>query len=143
MSKSTFVYVTFIRTTPVKLWEALTDPQFIRQYWFGMTIESGWTKGSPWKMARPDGSLTDSGEIMEIEPQRRMVIQWRHERNEELKAEGDSLCTFELEPVPDAEPKAVKLRACEFFKNQTRRLSRSEFDLSERVRIDLFDVPKG
>ena len=109
MSKSTFVYVTFIRTTPAKLWEALTDPQFIRQYWFGMTIESGWTKGSPWKMARPDGSLTDSGEIIDIEPQRRMVIQWRHEGKAELKAEGDSLCTFELEPVPDAEPQVMKL----------------------------------
>ena len=109
MSRSTFVYVTFIRTTPAKLWEALTDPQFICQYWFGMTIESGWTKGSPWKMSRPDGSLTDSGEIMEIEPQRRMVIQWRHELSEALKAEGDSLCTFELEPVPGAEPQVVKL----------------------------------
>ena len=109
MSKSTFVYVTFIRTTPTKLWEALTDPQFIRQYWFGMTIESGWTKGSSWKMARPDGTLTDSGKVLEIDPPRRMVIQWRHEGKEELKAEGDSFCTFELEPVPDADPTVVKL----------------------------------
>ena len=109
MSKSTFVYVTFIRTTPAKAWEALTDPQVIRQYWFGMTIESGWTKGSPWKMARPDGTLMDSGEILEADPPRRMVIKWRHQWDQELKAEGDSFCTFELEPVPDVDPKVVKL----------------------------------
>src|SRR5579864_8087942 len=44
-NRSSFVYVTFIRTTPEKLWEALTDPQFTRKYWFGTTVESGWKQG--------------------------------------------------------------------------------------------------
>ena len=101
-NRSQFVYVTFIRTTPAKLWEALTDPQFIRQYWFNTTVECAWKVGSPWKMARADGSLTDSGEIMEIDPPRRLVIRWLNEWSAELKAEGTSRCTMELEPVDNA-----------------------------------------
>ena len=100
--RSHFVYVTFIRTTPAKLWEALTEPQFIRQYWFNTTVECGWKKGSPWKMSRPDGSPTDTGEILEIDPLRRMVIRWQNEWKPELKAEGPSRCTIELEPVDSA-----------------------------------------
>jgi uncharacterized protein YndB with AHSA1/START domain len=101
-NRSRFVYVTFIRTTPEKLWAALTDPQFIRQYWFDMTIECDWKKGSPWKMSHSDGTVTDVGEILEIEPQRRMVIHWQHEWKPELKAEGPSRCTMELEPAGSA-----------------------------------------
>ena len=97
--RSHFVYVTFIRTTPARLWEALTDPQFIRQYWFGFAIESSWKKGAPWKMTSPDGKLTDSGEILESDPPRRLVIRWQNEWSQELKAEGWSRCTMELEPV--------------------------------------------
>ena len=100
--RSDFVYVTFIRTTPAKLWEALTDQPFIRQYWFNTTIECGWKKGSPWMMASSDGPLTDTGEILEIDPPRRMVIRWLHEWKPELKAEGPSRCTIELEPVENA-----------------------------------------
>ena len=101
-SRSSFVYVTFIRTTPEKLWGALTDPQFTRQYWFGMTVECGWKKGSPWRLVGADGSVTDSGEILEIEPPRRMVIRWLNEWKPELKAEGPARCTIELEPVGSA-----------------------------------------
>ena len=96
-NRSVFVYVTFIRTTPAKLWEALTDREFIRQYWFGVTAECAWTKGAPWKLAYPDGRITDTGEILEIEPPRRLVIRWQNEWRPELKAEGPSRCTIELE----------------------------------------------
>jgi len=98
MAKSTFVYVSYIRTTPQKLWSALTEVEFMKQYWFGMHCESRWTAGSSWKMVSGDGGITDAGEIVEAEPPRRMVIRWRHEKMPELKAEGDSLCTIELEP---------------------------------------------
>jgi uncharacterized protein YndB with AHSA1/START domain len=98
MARSTFVYVSYIRTTPQKLWSALTDVEFMKQYWFGMHCESQWTAGSPWKMVSGDGGIMDAGEILEAEPPRRMVIRWRHEKMPELKAEGDSLCTIELEP---------------------------------------------
>ena len=99
MARSTFVYVTYIRTTPEKLWSALTtDVEFMKQYWFGMHCESQWTAGSWWKMVRADGSICDAGEIVESEPVRRLAIRWRHQDRPELKAEGDSLCTMELEP---------------------------------------------
>ncbi len=98
MARSTFVYVTYIRTTPEKLWSALTDAEYQKQYWFGVHCESAWTAGSPWKMVRPDGSVCDAGEIIESDPPRRLVIRWQHQDRPELKAEGESRCTMELEP---------------------------------------------
>ena len=98
MARSTFVYVTYIRTTPEQLWSALTDAEFIKQYWFGMHCESRWTAGSPWKLLSADGQILDAGEIAEAEPPRRLVIRWQNQFRPELKAEGESLCTMELEP---------------------------------------------
>ena len=99
MARSTFVYVTYIRTTPEKLWSALTDDsEFMKQYWFGVHCQSQWTAGSPWKMVSPDGQILDAGAIVESDPPRRLVIRWRHQSKPELKEEGDSLCTMELEP---------------------------------------------
>ncbi len=97
MAKSTFVYVTYIRTTVEKLWSALTDVEFMKQYWFGVICESQWTAGASWKMVYPDGRITDDGKIIEAEPPRRLVIRWQHQNKPELKAEGDSRCTMELE----------------------------------------------
>jgi uncharacterized protein YndB with AHSA1/START domain len=99
MARSTYVYVTYIRTTPERLWSALThDVEFMKQYWFGTHCDSQWTPGSPWKMVYPDGTISDSGEIVEAEPPRRLVIRWQNQWKPELKAEGESLCTMELEP---------------------------------------------
>ena len=99
MSRSTFVYMTYIHTTQQKLWSALTeDTEFMKQYWFGFHCESAWTAGSPWKMVSGDGAVTDEGEILEAEPPRRLVIRWRHQNKPELKVEGESRCTMELEP---------------------------------------------
>jgi uncharacterized protein YndB with AHSA1/START domain len=103
MARSTFHYVTYIRTTREKLWSALTeDAEFMKQYWFGVHCESEWRPGSSWKMVHSDGGVTDAGEIVEAERPARLVIRWRHQRNPELTAEGDSLCTIELEPVGSA-----------------------------------------
>jgi uncharacterized protein YndB with AHSA1/START domain len=103
MARSTFVYVTYIRTTPEKLWSALTDDvEFMKQYWFGTHCESAWTPGSSWKMVYPDGSITDAGKIVEAEPPRRLVIRWQNQIKPELKAEGESLCTMEIEPIGTA-----------------------------------------
>jgi uncharacterized protein YndB with AHSA1/START domain len=101
-SDSTFVYVTYIRTTPEKLWHALTNSEFMKQYWFGMHCESEWTRGSSWKLVSDDGQICDAGEIAEAEPPRRLVIRWRHQNKPELTAEGESRCVMELEPVGDA-----------------------------------------
>ena len=102
MARSTFVYVTYIRTTPEKLWSALTDEEFMKQYWFGMHCESQWTAGSSWKMVSGDGRIFDDGEIIESEPPRRLVILWRHQITPELRAEGESRCTMELESSGEA-----------------------------------------
>ena len=102
MSKSSFIYVTYIHTIPEKLWEALTDSKFVRKYWFDATIECSWKKGSPWKMLFPDGCVADMGEIVEIEPPRRVVIRWQNEWKLEFKAEGPTRCTIELRPVDHA-----------------------------------------
>ena len=101
MAKSTFVYVTYIRTTPEKLWSALTDAEFQKQYWFGMHCESQWTAGSPWKLVSGDGAIFDAGEIVEAEPPKRLVIRWQNQKPE-LKVEGHSLCIMELEPSSTA-----------------------------------------
>jgi uncharacterized protein YndB with AHSA1/START domain len=98
MPRSTFVYVSYIRTTPDELWSALTDAEFMKEYWFGVQCESEWTAGSSWKMVHADGKISDAGEIVEADPPRRLVIRWRHVDKPDLKAEGDSLCTMELEP---------------------------------------------
>ena len=103
MARSTFVYVTYIRTTAEKLWSALTnDVEFMKQYWFGVHCESQWTKGSDWKMVHPDGRILDAGKIVEAQPPTRLVIRWQHQQKPELKAEGESLCTMELETLGSA-----------------------------------------
>lgn len=99
---SRFVYVTFIRTTADRLWTALTEPEFIRQYWYNMTVETDWKPGSSWRLVFSDGRLADTGEIVESDPPRRLQIKWLNEWKPELKAEGFSLCTFELEPLDGA-----------------------------------------
>jgi uncharacterized protein YndB with AHSA1/START domain len=118
MTRSTFVYVTYIRTTPERLWSALTDAEFIRQYWFGMRAESQWTAGSPWKLVSRDGRTYDAGEIVEAEPPRRLVIRWQHRNKPELEAEGPSLCTMELEPGGGA----VKLSITHTIERETSKL---------------------
>lgn len=99
---STFVYVTFIRTTPEQLWSALTSPEFTKQYWFGVHHETDWKAGSSWKLVFPDGRVADTGEIVEIDPPRHMVLRWRNEFRPELKAEGYSQCVIDVEPVGNA-----------------------------------------
>jgi uncharacterized protein YndB with AHSA1/START domain len=101
-ARSSFVYVTYIRTTPERLWSALTSPDFARQYWLGAHPEADWKVGGSWKLVFPDGRVADSGEIVEFEPPRRLGIRWRNEWMPEMKAEGWSLCTMELEPTGEA-----------------------------------------
>lgn len=92
-----FMYVTYIRTTPEKLWNALTDPASNKLYWFGAAMHSEWKQGAPWKIVLADGRVADMGEIIEIEKLKRLVIKWRNEFMPELKAEGWARCTIELE----------------------------------------------
>jgi len=96
-----FFYVTYIRTTPEKAWDALMKPEFNKLYWFGAFMQSDWKKGAPWKIVLNDGRIADTGEIVEIEKPKKIVIKWRNEFMPEIKAEGWSQCTIELEPSGD------------------------------------------
>jgi uncharacterized protein YndB with AHSA1/START domain len=98
-ASSSFVYVTFIRTTPERLWSALTTPEFMRQYWMGMCIQTDWKVGSSWKLAFADGRLADTGEVVEFDPPRRIVLKWTNQWSPEMNAEGPTRCTMELEPT--------------------------------------------
>ena len=101
MEPEQFVYVSYIRTTPEKLWNALLKPEFTREYWFGSWQASAWERGSPWRLIAPDGRTTDAGEVLEIDPPRRLVLAWRNEFNEAARAEGMTHATFELEQDGD------------------------------------------
>jgi uncharacterized protein YndB with AHSA1/START domain len=119
MTQSTFFYVTYIRSTPEKVWSALTDDtEFMKQYWFGVHCESRWTPRSPWKMVYPDGRIIDSGEIVESERARRLVIRWHNQINPEFRGEGDSLCTLELERTG----RAVKLSITHTIERESSKL---------------------
>ena len=71
MSKPEFVYVTYIETTPEKLFQALTDSEFSKRYWFGHEVRSDWTVGSPLALVM-DGKVTDTGTVLEFDPPKRL-----------------------------------------------------------------------
>src|ERR1700739_646504 len=98
MPRSTFGYVRYIRTPPQKLLLHFHDADVMRQYWFGVHGESEWTAGSSWRNVSPQGQILDSGEILEAHPPRRLVIRGLNQFKPELKVEGESLCTMEIEP---------------------------------------------
>jgi uncharacterized protein YndB with AHSA1/START domain len=101
---SKFVYVVVIRSTREKIWDALTKPEFTRQYWAGTTQKSDWKKGSSWEVFTPDGRLWDAGEIVESDFPSKLVLTWRKEPSDkpflaQMHAEGFSRLTYELKNV--------------------------------------------
>src|SRR5579863_9240204 len=100
MNPERFLYVIYIRTTSDKLWDALLKPEFTRLYWAGCWQDCDWKVGSSWKLMIPDGRIGDSGEVLEIDPPRKLVLSWRNEFTA-LREEGFSRATFELEPMGD------------------------------------------
>jgi uncharacterized protein YndB with AHSA1/START domain len=94
---SVFHYVTYIRTTPKKVWDALLKPEFTKRYFFGITLDTDWQVGSPWRMVHRDGSVTDAGEVLEVEPPKRLVLNWRHE--DSGRKQDYTRCTFEISKV--------------------------------------------
>jgi uncharacterized protein YndB with AHSA1/START domain len=95
---SRFIYALYIKTTPEKLWQALTDPATAAKYWRGARPEAEWRAGGAWRLVFPDGRLADSGEIIECQPPSRLVIRWRNEWSPEFAAEGWSRCAIDIEP---------------------------------------------
>jgi uncharacterized protein YndB with AHSA1/START domain len=74
------------------------DPEFTRQYWFASVQECEWKPGASWNIKFPDGRVADSGEVVEIDPPKKLVLKWKHELYPELTGEGYSRLTYELEP---------------------------------------------
>ena len=96
MSKPEFVYVTYIETTPEKLWDALTDGNFTERYWFGVRLKSDWKVGSRFSMMR-DGAENDAGEVIEYDPPRRLSYTFVN-LSEKYRGERPARATFVLEP---------------------------------------------
>ena len=97
------VYEIYIRTTPERLWEAITDPEIRSKYNFGARVTSDWTVGSRLELSAPgaDGLLGE-GEILEVDPPRRLVHTMVAYFSDEAKAEGTSRVTWEIQPVGDS-----------------------------------------
>ena len=98
MEKPKQVYTTFIRSTPEKTWEAITDPKFTRQYWGGMANVSDWKRGSKWEHHNPDNEVWIIGEVTECTPPTRLVLTWADP--DDLK--DKSRVTFEIQKVGDS-----------------------------------------
>ncbi|MFI5053257.1 MAG: ArsR/SmtB family transcription factor [Acidimicrobiia bacterium] len=97
------VFEIYIRTTPERLWEAITDPEIRSKYNFGMRIVSAFTPGSRFEMVAPgfDGLLGE-GENLEVDPPRRLVQSANMYFSDEARAEGTSRITWEIEPIGDS-----------------------------------------
>lgn len=97
MSKPEFVYITYIETTPEKLWEALTSSDFSRRYWFGTELRSDWKVGSPLALVM-NGTTTDTGKILEAERPRRLSYSFKHEIDDQMRNERPTKVVFNIEP---------------------------------------------
>lgn len=109
MTKPDYVYVTYIATTPEKVWQALVEPEVTRRYWSGGKADgpahenvSDWKPGSRWEHRRADETHTVDivGRVVESDPPRRLVITWARPK-EEAETEKHSRVTFEIEPQGD------------------------------------------
>jgi uncharacterized protein YndB with AHSA1/START domain len=96
------IFEIYIKTTPERLWEAITDSEIRSKYQFGVHITSDWTAGSRFEMAPDGGEPLGEGENLEVDPPRRLVQTMRALWGEDVKAEGTSRVTWEIEPVEDS-----------------------------------------
>ncbi|MEA2302391.1 MAG: hypothetical protein QOE44_2926 [Solirubrobacteraceae bacterium] len=97
------VFEIYIKTTPERLWEAITDSDLRRRYNFGVGVESDWTPGSRYEGTHPGapGPLCD-GENLEVDPPHRLVQSFRATWSEDVRREGTSRVTWDIEPVGDS-----------------------------------------
>jgi uncharacterized protein YndB with AHSA1/START domain len=95
------VFEIYIKTSPDRLWEAITDPDLRAKYNFGAQVRSDWTPGSRYEMGTPDGVLLGEGEILEVDEPRRLVHTMTALWDDNVKAEGSSRVTWEIEPIGD------------------------------------------
>lgn len=96
--KPEFVYVSYIATTPEKLWDALTSTDAALEYWSGYQVRIGKEVGAPFSIHTPDGKLADQGEVLEFDPPKRLSYSWTHMLHEGFRDEPASRVTYTLEP---------------------------------------------
>jgi len=96
------IFEIYIKTTPERLWDAITDGEQRAKYNFGVGIESDWTAGSAYQARHPAGVDIAAGENLEVEPPRRLVQSFNALWSDDVKAEGTSRVTWEIEPVGDS-----------------------------------------
>jgi len=96
------IYEIYIRTTPERLWEAITDGDIRSKYNFGCVLSAVGDSGSRFEQRTPDGYLLGEGVNLEVEPPRRLVQSMVLMYSEEVKSEGTSRVTWEIEPVGDS-----------------------------------------
>jgi len=99
---TTAVYEIYIKTTPDRLWEAITDGDMRAKYSFGVGIESDWSQGSTYRSSVPDVIDIAEGENLEVDPPRRLVQTFTALWSDQVKAAGTSRVTWEIEPVGDS-----------------------------------------
>jgi uncharacterized protein YndB with AHSA1/START domain len=97
------VFEIYIKTTPERLWEAITDPELRARYSFGVRVESDWTPGSGYEVVHPlaNGPIS-AGENLEVDPPRRLVQSFNALWGDDVVAEGTSRVTWEIEPIEDS-----------------------------------------
>jgi uncharacterized protein YndB with AHSA1/START domain len=97
------IYEIYIRTTPERLWHAITDPDIRAKYTFGLRATSDWAPGSPIEFSSPTAdSLLGDGEVLEADPPKRLVHTMRALWGADVKSEGFSRISWEIEPVGDS-----------------------------------------
>jgi uncharacterized protein YndB with AHSA1/START domain len=93
------VYVTYIASTPEKVWKALTSAEFTRQYFFGHSIELEPRPGGSFILRTPDGRVHMRGVVVEYDPPRRLVTTWSVEGMEDFRELPASLVAYDIEPM--------------------------------------------
>ena len=96
MEKPKFVYVTHINTSPEKLWDALTNPEFTQQYWGGRRVQSDWTVGASIKHLKPDGAIDLQGEVLQADPPHTLSYTFHHAPRAGLPEEEPTRVTFQI-----------------------------------------------
>lgn len=96
------VYIYFIRATPERVWDALTQSAFTSKFFFGRTVESDWKQGSPWKMLLPDGGLDVFGEVLISDRPHKLQLTWDMEWGDEPDPPKAAIITYDIEPAGDA-----------------------------------------
>jgi len=101
------IYEIYIKTTPERLWQAITDPELRWKYNFGVGVFSDWTPGSTYTSRATDATFAPNmplaeGENLEVDPPRRLVQSFRALWSDEVKQAGTSRVTWEIQPIGDS-----------------------------------------